>query len=129
MTDALERVLCVEDDPDIQLVVRLALEHVGGLTIKVCASGEDAVRDAETFAPQMILLDVMMPGMDGPGTLEALRARAALADVPVAFMTAKVQPEELAQLKSLGACEVIAKPFDPMTLAGQVRMIWERQRV
>ena len=128
MTSDLQRVLCIEDDPDIQRVTRIALENVGGLTVKMCASGEDALRDAEAFAPQMILLDVMMPGMDGPSTLKALRARAALANVPVAFMTAKVQPKELAELKSLGACDVIAKPFDPMALAGRVRSIWEQQR-
>ena len=128
MTSNLQRVLCIEDDPDIQLVARLALENVGGLTVKICASGEDALRDAEAFAPQLILLDVMMPGMDGPSTLRALRARAALADVPVAFMTAKVQPNEVAQFKSLGACDVISKPFDPMALAARVRSIWEQRR-
>jgi CheY-like chemotaxis protein len=73
----------------------------------------------------MILLDVMMPGMDGPSTLEALRERPALADTPVAFMTAKVQPAEVAHYKSLGARDVIAKPFDPMTLASQVQSIWK----
>ena len=122
----LQRVLCVEDDPDIQLVVRLALGNVGGFAVKICASGNSALRDAEGFDPQMILLDVMMPGMDGPTTLKALRTRPALVNVPIAFMTAKVQPKELAQLKSLGACEVIAKPFDPMTLAARVRSIWEQ---
>ena len=122
----LQRVLCVEDDPDIQLVVRLALGNVGGFAVKICASGDNALRDAEGFDPQMILLDVMMPGMDGPTTLKALRTRPALVNVPIAFMTAKVQPKELAQLKSLGACEVIAKPFDPMTLAARVRSIWEQ---
>lgn len=124
----LQRILCVEDDPDIQLVVRLALENVGGFSVRICACGDDAVREAEAFAPQMILLDVMMPGMDGPTTLKALRALPALVSVPVAFVTAKVQPEEMAQLKSLGACEVIAKPFDPMALAGRVQSIWEQHR-
>jgi CheY-like chemotaxis protein len=74
----------------------------------------------------MILLDVMMPGMDGPSTLAALRMHPPLATVPVAFMTAKVQPAEIAHFKSLGARDVIAKPFDPMALAAQVRAIWER---
>ena len=72
-------------------VAKLALELVGGFTVKVCSSGEEALREAEAFAPEMILLDVMMPGMDGPTTLQALRALPALATVPVAFMTAKVQ--------------------------------------
>ena len=121
----LQRVLYVEDEPDIQAVAKLALELVGGFTVKVCASGEEALREAEAFAPQMILLDVMMPGMDGPTTLQALRALPALATVPVAFMTAKVQPAEVAHYKTLGARDVIPKPFDPMTLASQVRAIWE----
>lgn len=121
----LQRVMYVEDDPDIQAVARLALELVGGFTVKVCASGEEALREAEAFAPEIILLDVMMPGMDGPTTLQALRALPALATVPVAFMTAKVQPAEVAQYKALGARDVIPKPFDPMTLASQVRAIWE----
>lgn len=120
----LSRVLYVEDEPDIQAVARVALQTVGGLTVKICSSGEEALRDASAFAPDMILLDVMMPGMDGPGTLAALRALPELNQIPVAFMTAKVQPEEVAHYKSLGALDVVAKPFNPMTLADQVRSIW-----
>lgn len=123
----LQRILYVEDEPDIRTVARLALEHVGGFTVHLCASGDEARREAEAFAPQLILLDVMMPGMDGPGTLRALREIPALATVPVAFMTAKVQAGEVAALLALGALAVIAKPFDPMTLADQVRAIWEKR--
>jgi CheY-like chemotaxis protein len=115
----------VEDEPDIRAVARLALELVGGFTVKVCSSGEEALHEAEAFAPEIILLDVMMPGMDGPTTLKSLRALPTLATVPVAFMTAKVQPTEIAHYKALGARDVIPKPFDPMTLASQVRAIWE----
>jgi two-component system, OmpR family, response regulator len=122
----LQRILYVEDEPDIQAVAKLALEMVGGFTVMLCSSGEEALREAAAFAPDMILLDVMMPGMDGPSTLRALREQAALAAVPVAFMTAKVQPQEVALYKSLGARDVIAKPFDPMTLADQVRAIWNK---
>jgi len=121
----LQRVLYVEDEPDIQAVAKLALEMVGGLTVKICASGEEALSEVIGFGPDMILLDVMMPGMDGPSTLKALRALPAIATLPVAFMTAKVQPAEVAYYKSLGALDVIPKPFDPMTLASQVRAIWE----
>ena len=121
----LQRVMYVEDEPDIQAVAKLALELVGGFTVKVCSSGEEALREAEGFAPELILLDVMMPGMDGPTTLQALRGLPSLATVPVAFMTAKVQPAEVAHYKTLGARDVIPKPFDPMTLASQVRAIWE----
>ena len=123
---SLERILYVEDDPDIQTVATLALEVVGGLKVKVCSSGEQALKEAEAFSPDMLLLDVMMPGMDGPTTLAALRHLPSLKTVPAVFMTAKVQPHEVDQLIALGAESVIAKPFDPMTLENQVRSIWEQ---
>lgn len=127
MNDTLQRVLYVEDEPDIQAVARLALEVVGGLTVKTCSSGEQALNEAPGFAPELVLLDVMMPGMDGPGTLKALRELPSLAAVPVVFMTAKVQPQEVAHYTALGALGVIAKPFDPMTLAEQVRRLWSQR--
>ena len=122
---SLNKILYVEDEPDIRAVAQLALETVGGFTVKVCSSGEQALQEAEAFAPDMVLLDVMMPGMNGPDTLRQLRDKPSLAKVPVAFMTAKVQPSEIAEFKSLGALDVIPKPFDPMQLADQVRSIWE----
>jgi CheY-like chemotaxis protein len=122
----LKRILYVEDEPDIQAVAKIALEIVGGFTVKLCSSGEEALAAAEAFAPDMILLDVMMPGMDGPSTLAALRQRPALTHTPVAFMTAKVQPQEIAHFKSLGALDVIPKPFEPMQLADKVQALWER---
>ena len=79
------------------------------------------------FAPDLVLLDVMMPDMDGPATLRALRQLPGMAALPVVFMTAKVQPQEVAEYRARGALDVIAKPFDPMTLAAQVREIWARQ--
>lgn len=123
----LNRILYVEDESDIQAVANIALGMVGGFTVKTCSSGEEAVREGAGFAPDVILLDVMMPGMDGPGTLKALHELPALKQTPVIFMTAKVQPHEVAHYKSLGALDVIAKPFDPMALADQVRRIWERR--
>ena len=120
----LQRILYIEDDADIRTVALLALETVGGFSVKACASGQAALEEAEAFAPDLILSDVMMPGMDGPTTIKALREMPALAEVPVMFMTAKVQPNEIEHFKSLGAIEVIAKPFDPMTLADQIRASW-----
>jgi CheY-like chemotaxis protein len=120
----LQRILYVEDEADIRAVARVALQLVGGFTLELCADGAEALRVAAGFAPDMILLDVMMPGMDGPSTLEALRAVPSLAEVPVAFMTAKVQPDEIAYFKSLGALGVIPKPFDAMRLAERVRTMW-----
>jgi CheY-like chemotaxis protein len=120
----LQRILYVEDEADIRAVAKVALQLVGGFTLELCTDGAEALRVAAGFAPDMILLDVMMPGMDGLSTLEALRAVPSLAGVPVAFMTAKVQPDEIAYFKSLGALGVIPKPFDAMRLAERVRTMW-----
>ena len=126
MLEKLTRVMYVEDEPDIQMVARLALESLGGFEVEICSSGNEALQRAPGFKPQLFLMDVMMPGMDGPSTLRQLRGLPQFADTPVVFMTAKVQPGEVANYKELGALDVIAKPFDPMTLAGQVQAIWER---
>lgn len=124
----LQRVLYVEDDPDIQMVAQMALEVVGGLTLRTCSSGQEAVQAAASFHPDLILLDVMMPGMDGPATLAELRKLPATASTPVVFMTAKVQTAEVTHYKSLGAVGVIAKPFDPMELPQQVRQLWQESQ-
>jgi two-component system OmpR family response regulator len=126
MQELLERILYVEDDPDIRSVGTFALESVGGFTVKACGSGAEAVSSAPAFRPQLVLLDVMMPEMDGPATLQALRAIEATAAVPAMFMTAKAQPKEIALYLEMGAIEVIRKPFDPMTLGASLRTIWER---
>ena len=123
----LNRILYVEDEPDIQAVARLALETVGGFSVQICSSGQEALDTIVSFAPDLILLDVMMPGMDGPSTLGALRKLPEMADVPVIFMTAKVQPPEVAHYKELGALDVIPKPFDPMALSDQVRAVWKKR--
>ena len=125
MTD-LKKILYVEDDADIREVALLALELVGGFEICSCASGEEAVMHAKSFAPDMALLDVMMSGMDGPATLAGLRALPGMASLPVVFMTAQVQRAEVQRLRTLGVLDVIAKPFDPMRLAADLRDIWSR---
>ncbi len=122
----LTRILYVEDEPDIQTVARLALETLGGFTVNICSSGSEALSQAPDFQPQLILLDVMMPVMDGPTTLKMLRGLPQFAATPAIFMTAKVQPSEVAHYLELGAVDVIPKPFDPMTLSSQVQAIWER---
>ena len=124
----LQRILYVEDDPDIQTVAAIALEVVGGFLLKPCSSGAEALAAAPGFDADLILLDVMMPAMDGPTTLARLRGLAPCADTPVIFMTAKVQESEMAFYRSLGAIGVIAKPFDPMQLANQVRALWQQWR-
>lgn len=120
----LERILHVEDDPSIRAVAKVALEAVGGFEVLSCSSGQEALDNVLNFAPDFILLDVMMPGMDGPQTLARLVEVVNINSVPVVFMTAKVQPPEVEYYLSLGARDVIIKPFDPMQLANQVRTIW-----
>jgi len=125
----LQRILFVEDDPDIQVIAQLALEEVGGFTVHTCSSGHEAVAAAPAFLPDLVLLDVMMPGMDGPDTLHALRAIPEVGNVPAIFMTARVQTHEVSNYKEMGAVDVIAKPFDPMTLSIVIMSIWEAYHV
>ena len=124
----LNRVVYVEDEPDIRAIAKIALETIGGFTVEIYSSGQEAVEKSSQFNPEIILLDVMMPGMDGPSTLKALHEIPELKSVPVIFMTAKVQTHEINQYFALGAVDVIAKPFDPMSLAEKVRSIWNNIR-
>ncbi|MBL0211155.1 MAG: response regulator [Holophagaceae bacterium] len=121
----LRRILMVDDDLDIRTVAQLSLTAVGGFTVEVCGSGPEAIEKAPAFLPDLFLLDVMMPGMDGPTTLAKLREIPSLAGIPAVFLTAKVQPHEIAQLRACGAMDVLAKPFDPMTLPDSLRRIWD----
>ena len=121
----LNRILHVEDDHCIQAVAKVALETVGGFKVLSCESGRQALDQVQAFAPNLILLDVMMPDMDGPATLKQLAKLVDLQRIPVVFMTAKVQLKEIEFYRSLGARDVIVKPFDPMLLAGQIKQIWE----
>ena len=122
----LRRILYVEDDGPIRTVGMMVLETVGGFETIGCASGAEALAHAPTAAADLIVLDVMMPGMDGPETLTRLRALPQTATTPVVFLTAKVQPAAVAELLALGAVGVLAKPFDPMTLPDKLREIWAR---
>ncbi|MBD2001926.1 MULTISPECIES: response regulator [Cyanophyceae] len=128
-TPPLNRILFVEDDPDIQTVASLGLQAVGGFTVQICSSGSEAIQAAPTFAPDLILLDVMMPGMDGISTLKALRELRETLTTPVIFLTAKVQTHEVASYKQLGVLDVIAKPFDPMTLSATLNRLWSEYHV
>ena len=122
----LNHVMHVEDDPDIRAIAELALVTVGGLDITQCASGDECLTAIEQRIPDLILLDVMMPGLDGPETLRRIRMLPSMSKVPAVFMTAKVQPGEISEYQALGAIGVIPKPFDPLTLADQVRQLWDR---
>ncbi len=120
------RVLHVEDEPDIREVVKISLALDPELTVKSCDSGPDALTEVATWRPDVILTDVVMPVMDGPELLANLRKSTHTADIPVVFMTARAQTNEVAHFLTLGAAGVIAKPFDPLTLAASVRACLER---
>lgn len=126
MTQPLSRILLVDDEQDIRTVAQLSLTALGGFTVECCASGAEALERVRGFRPDLVLLDVMMPGLDGPATLGRLRAEPDTAAVPVVFVTARVQPQEVLAYKLIGAADVVAKPFDPMTLPRLLQEIWER---
>lgn len=117
------RILYVDDEDDIREVAVMALELDPGFLVRDCGSGRAALAVAAQWKPDLILLDVMMPDMDGPATLAALRAQPETADTPVAFITARAGRDDAERLAALGACGIVAKPFDPMTLAAQVRAL------
>lgn len=122
--EELKKIMLVEDDADIRTVATMALEMVGGLEVHGFGSGSEALAAVAGIAPQLILLDVMMPGMNGPEVLAELRARSDTAAIPVVFLTAKAQQEEVGRLRALGVLDVVAKPFDPMTLADGIKALW-----
>jgi len=121
----LRSILLVDDEPDIRTIGAMSLQRVGKLEVRTASSGPEALALVAESVPDAILLDVMMPGMDGPATLRELRAIPALAHTPVLFMTAKVLRDEIDRWLSLGALGVIHKPFDPMTLPNEVRALVE----
>jgi len=122
---ALQRVLYVDDEPDIRQIVQLALGLLPGITTHTADGGKQAIDMAREFRPDLVLLDVMMPDLDGPSTLMRLREDPQLKAIPVIFMTAKAMPQEVARFRAMGAAGVIAKPFDPMQLGKQILALWE----
>ena len=115
------RILYVDDEPDIREVAELSLGLDPGLEVRTCSSGPEAIEEAAVWRPDLILLDVMMPGMDGPTVFARLKEGGDVARIPVVFITARTHAHEVAAFRDLGARGVIAKPFDPMRLAAQVR--------
>lgn len=121
----LNRIACVEDDADIQAIIELALTDIGGFEVAIFPDGPTALGGGlATFEPQLVVLDMMMPGMNGLEVLARIRADEALKNVPVVFMTAKAQDHEVEQYKAAGAQATILKPFDPVALPSQIRDIW-----
>lgn len=117
------RILLVEDDDGIRTIAAMSLGELGGHQVLACASGEDAIARAAPFAPELLMLDVSMPGMDGPQTLVALRRQPELRSVPAVFLTAHTNARQVAELRKLGAVDVIAKPFDPLHLCDRIMAV------
>lgn len=124
----LRRVLFVEDETDIFQIIQLALEVVGGLETFGFQSGGEALSKVQVIQPQLLLLDGMMPEMDGASVLRELRRLNGFQSTPVVFLTAKSDPTHTGQLYALGASAILFKPFEPMSLAAELRGIWQKSR-
>ena len=123
----LKKILYVEDQQDIQMVAEYALTQISRYELKLCSSGEEALAVISEFNPDIIILEVMMPGIDGPETLTEIRKLDAYINTPAIFMTAKVLPNEIEDLMKQGVLNVISKPFDPVSLGTKVQEIWDNQ--
>ena len=121
---ALNRICYVEDDPDIRGIVRMSLERIGKMTVEVVGDSTRAVEAMIAFKPDLVMLDWMMPVMDGPAVFKKMREHAETKDLPVVFITAKASQRELDELRALGVAGTISKPFSPKDLPDQLRSIW-----
>jgi two-component system, OmpR family, response regulator len=117
------KVLIIEDEEDIRRIAAVSLSKVGGMSVAEAGSGPEGLQKARSEMPDVILLDVMMPLIDGPATLQALKSDPATASIPIIFLTAKAMEDELGRLKELGAAGVLVKPFDPLLLPNQVNAL------
>jgi two-component system, OmpR family, response regulator len=120
----LNRICYVEDDEDIRRIVRLSLEKVGKMEVCVCGDPLQAIEQMTAFKPELVMLDWMMPGMDGPTLFREMKQRPETSALPVVFITAKASQKELDELTALGAVGTISKPFSPKDLPEQLRQIW-----
>ncbi|TPI72577.1 response regulator [Mesorhizobium sp. B2-8-9] len=117
------KILYVDDEDDIREIAQMSLELEPEFEVRSCASGAEALVEAAAWRPDLILLDVMMPDMDGPETLKRLAASQPTAPIPVVFITARTQSHEVERYLAMGAASVIAKPFDPLALAAEVKKL------
>jgi two-component system OmpR family response regulator len=122
----LNRIYYVEDDEDIQRIARVSLERIGKMTVEIIGDPTAAIAAMPAFAPDLVLLDWMMPGMDGPALFRAMKERPETSALPVVFITAKASQPELDELTALGAAGAISKPFSPKDLPDQLRAIWAK---
>jgi CheY-like chemotaxis protein len=124
--EPLQHVLYVDDEPDMRMLVQITLENVGSIKVSLCENALDVLETAIEQKPQMIILDAMMPDMDGPAILQIIKKDARIADIPVVFLTAKTAPAEIEEFIAMGAVGVLKKPFDLTALPGDVRALWEK---
>ena len=122
----LNRICYVEDDEDIQKIVRMSLERIGKMTVEVVSDPLQAIEAIKAFKPELVMLDWMMPGMDGPTLFRRMKELPEVSGLPVVFITAKASQAELDELRALGAAGTISKPFSPRDLPEQLRAIWSR---
>lgn len=123
-TSPLNRICYVEDDEDIQRIVRMSLERVGKMTVQVVGDPTQAIEAMKAFKPDLVMLDWMMPGMDGPTLFRKMRETSEVKHLPVVFITAKASSSEMDELRAMGAAGAISKPFSPKDLPDQLRSIW-----
>lgn len=123
----LRQIMHVDDDPDIRELTRMSLELIGGYDVHQCVSARAALDDLQNMRPDLILLDVMMPDMDGPSLVVQLRGAQDLRDLPVVYMTAKSDASATSTLDGPGVLGVVTKPFDPMTLPQQLERLWQKR--
>ena len=122
----LEKICYVEDDEDIQRIVRMSLERVGKMKVEIVTDPRAAIAAMSAFGPDLVMLDWMMPGMDGPTLYREMKKRPEVAHLPVVFITAKAAQRDLDELRALGAAGTISKPFSPKDLPEQLRAIWAK---
>lgn len=123
----LKKILYAEDEVDVQTVVELTIQTMSDYQIKICNNGKELLEQVEEYKPDLVLLDVMMPEMDGPTTYENLQKNEKTKKIPVVFMTAKAQVHEVEKFRETGALGVITKPFDPMALCDEILEIWNNK--
>ena len=122
----LVRICYVEDDEDIQRIVRMSLERVGKMTVEIVTDPLRAIDAMKAFGPDLVMLDWMMPGMDGPALFRQMKQLPETASLPVVFITAKATQRDMEELAALGAAGTISKPFSPKDLPDQLRAIWAK---
>jgi CheY-like chemotaxis protein len=124
-SNILKKILHIDDDADIRTITKMSLETIGGYDVISCHSCKAALPELENYTPDFVLIDVMMPEIDGPETLDILRKQEKLKQTPIAFMTAKIMDSEIERLNKRDINGIIKKPFDPSDLCLQVQKIWD----